>query len=210
MLARSPPWTSAAGVVILPAMITPGEVLDFWFDRAGGATALRFRDEWFRKTEAFDAAVRARLGDASAAAVAGGFAAWEDAPDTRLALLLLLDQVPRNLCRGEAAAFAGDARALALAKAGIAKGFDRNVGPVERVFYYMPLEHAENPQDQELSVRLLTALNGEIPDRQLTYFAERHREIILRFGRFPHRNAALGRTSTAEELAFLQEPHSSF
>ena len=123
-----------------------------------------------------------------------------------MALVILLDQFPRNLFRGQARAFAGDARALALAKRAVAAGLDEAMPRAHRLFLYMPFEHSEDLADQETCIERMTALGSA---GYLDY-ARRHRDIIARFGRFPHRNAALGRDSTAEEIAFLKEPGSSF
>ena len=146
---------------------------------------------------AVDAALEDRLG-----------VDWSRNP---LALLLLLDQFTRNLFRGSARAFAGDARALSIAKALVATGADRRFDTIERAFVYLPFEHAESLPMQDESVRLFTALAAEDPRQAdgLDY-AHRHRDVIRRFGRFPHRNAALGRASTAEELAYLAQPGAGF
>ncbi len=176
------------------------EVLGFWFS----AEAKPF---WFEKSATFDAEVRRRLEPHLQRARAGACGHWPATPRGALALVLLFDQVPRNLFRGTAEAFALDPRALAVAHQAIAARHDRQLTQSERLFLYLPLEHSETLADQELCVRLMAALDEE-PD-WLTY-AERHREIVARFGRFPHRNAALGRTTTPAEAAFLREPNSSF
>jgi uncharacterized protein (DUF924 family) len=140
----------------------------------------------------------------------GGLDRLADFPDGALTLAILLDQFPRNLFRGRPEAFAQDAKARATAQAAIARGFDQLLAPVERVFIYLPFEHSEALDDQHRSVALFESLPA-VPWRaeQIDY-AARHRDIIARFGRFPHRNAALGRVSAAEEAAFLQQPGSSF
>lgn len=181
-------------------MSGPEEVLAFWF--APGREA-----QWFKRDGAFDAEVRDRLGPLSEQALDGALDHWAGTARGALALVILLDQVPRNLFRGRARAFAGDARALALAKQAIERGFDRDLAASQRLFLYMPLEHCESMEEQELCVALTAALDGN-PD-WLDY-AVRHRDIIARFGRFPHRNAVLGRRSTPEEEAFLKQPGSSF
>ena len=175
-------------------------ILAFWF--APGMEA-----RWFRKDPAFDTEVRAHLQAPHEAAVAGDHADWEAAPRGALALVLLLDQVPRNLYRDDPRAFASDAEALRIARAAIERGDDQSLRQVERVFLYLPLEHSEALADQEDCVRLTGTLD-ENPE-WLDY-AERHRDIIARFGRFPHRNAVLGRVSTPEEDEFLTQPGSSF
>lgn len=182
------------------------EVLGFWF----GPEPVP-RAEWFRKDPAFDEAIRQRFGATVERALAGELDAWAGTPEGTLALLVLLDQFPRNLFRGQARAFAGDARALALAREAVARGHDRSLHPVQRPFVYLPFEHSEDRAAQDESIRLFTALAAESAAHADTlHWAHRHREVILRFGRYPHRNAALGRASTPEELAFLAEPGSSF
>ncbi len=179
--------------------MTPREVLDFWFDPAN-------QPFWFKKSAAFDAAVRERLGDAHAAAAAGRLDDWQATPEGALALVILLDQVPRNIHRNSARAFATDGAARAAAVAALDTGFDRKLYDDQRLFLYLPLEHSEDLADQERSVALFTAIG----DARQTDYAVRHRDIVARFGRFPHRNALLGRESTEEELSFLEEPNSSF
>jgi len=180
-------------------------VLDFWFGSGG------IRAEWFRKDPAFDAQIRERFGAWVDRAVAGELADWQASPQAALARIVLLDQFTRNIHRGSARAFAGDALALAAARAMVASGQDAMLPPVPRAFVYMPFEHAEDLAAQNEAVRLFTALAAQAPelDENLDY-ARRHRAIIERFGRFPHRNAALGRPSTPEEAAFLQQPGSGF
>jgi uncharacterized protein (DUF924 family) len=185
-------------------MITPGDVLTFWF----GSDPSARRAVWFEMDVAFDAAC-ADLKAARNAAKAGAFDHWAATARGGLALLILLDQVSRNLYRGAAEAFAADAKARAIAHAMLARGFDRTLTPVERIFVYLPFEHAEDLADQDLSVRLFAARDA-VGDGQTVDYAERHREVIRRFGRFPHRNAALGRVSTAEEEAYLAEPDDGF
>ena len=182
------------------------EVLGFWF----GAPPLVTRAEWFRKDPAFDETIRARFGARVDDAIDGRLPAPQGAEDT-LARLILLDQFPRNLFRGQARAFAGDAQALALALGLIDSGAERALHPLQRWFVYLPLEHAEDLPLQDRCVALIAALAAEAPgfDGALDY-AERHRDVIRRFGRFPHRNAALGRESSAEELAYLATPGSGF
>ena len=182
-------------------------VLDVWFGPDGGAIE---RAVWFEVDAAFDQAVGAQCRALHTAAAAGALDHWAATPRGCLALLILLDQVPRNLYRGSARAFATDAQARAVARSALAAGHDRALTPVERQFVYLPFEHSEDLADQELSVALFDSL-PEPPDRaESVDYARRHRDIIARFGRFPHRNAALGRTSTPEEDAFLKQPGSSF
>lgn len=191
--------------------ITTAEILDFWFLPPGAPGHGQFRGEWFRKDAAFDDAIRRRFLPAVEAALAGGLADWEAAPRDALALLLVLDQFPRNLFRGEARAFAGDARARRVADAMLARGWDRAMNGVERLFVYLPFEHGEALADQERALGLFGALAAEQPgfDGTLDY-ARRHHAVIARFGRFPHRNAALGRESTAAEADYLAQPGSGF
>jgi uncharacterized protein (DUF924 family) len=178
--------------------MTAADVLDFWFQ--GDPTVWR-TDPWFRKNSAFDEEIRVRFGEAVAQAQAGAWEDWSTHPSGALALLLLLDQFARNLHRGNAQAFAGDARALRTARAAVAAGFDLALTPIQRVFLYLPFEHSETDQDE--SVRLFESLpSSDWPDGVVQY-AHQHRAVIQQFGRFPHRNAALGRVSTPEEVQWL-------
>lgn len=188
-------------------------VLDFWFLPAGDPAHNRFRRDWFRQSDAFDAAVGERFGALVDAALAGGLREWEATADGGLALILLLDQFTRNLFRGTARAFAGDAAALAAAQNLVASGRDKNLPPIRRWFVFMPFEHSESLLDQERSVALFAGLRREAQDAAFDAaydYAVRHRDIVERFGRFPHRNAPLGRASTPEEIEFLKQPGSSF
>lgn len=193
------------------AIAAPAEILAFWFGQPGETGHGQPRAEWFRKDADFDAAIRARFLESVEAALAGQLADWANDRDGLLALLILLDQFPRNLFRGEAKAFAGDAQALALAKAAVDKGWDKDLNAFEKLFVYLPFEHSESLADQERSMALFGALAAEHPgnDGFLDY-ARRHQEIIARFGRFPHRNAALSRASTPEETSFIAQPGSGF
>jgi uncharacterized protein (DUF924 family) len=180
------------------------EVLEVWFSDAA-------RARWFKPDPAFDAELRARFGDAVEAAARGELADWQAAPESCLALVILLDQFTRNIHRGTAAAFAHDARALAIAEHALANGFDAAVSPGQRAFFYLPFEHAEDLAHQRRAVALFERLASELPaDDEGLEYARKHLVIIERFGRFPHRNAMLGRGSTPEEVAFLREPDSSF
>lgn len=184
----------------------PEDVLDFWFGGVAGNDFTSRKDVWFGKDDAFDAAIRARFGALYEDAARGRLAGWAENARGARALVIVLDQFPRNMFRSTAGAFATDATALATAKRAIDRGFDLSLRPVERLFLYLPFEHSESLADQERSVALIRALG----DPKTRDYAERHRAIITRFGRFPHRNAVLGRSSTPEELAFLSEPGSSF
>jgi uncharacterized protein (DUF924 family) len=188
--------------------VTPAEVLRFWFG-AGDAYG-KPRRASFAKDDAFDAEIRARFGSLHDQAGAGRLAAWQAEPASCLALVIVLDQFSRNLYRGSARAFAADPLARAAAEQALARGDDRAMPPVERMFLYLPFEHSESLQDQQRSCELMRTL-ADVPETADVYpYALRHREIIERFGRFPHRNAALGRESTPEEVAFLKTPGSSF
>jgi uncharacterized protein (DUF924 family) len=170
---------------------TPAEVLAFW--RAAGP------DKWFEKDDAFDGEIRERFLDTYTAAAAGRLAAWEEDAESVLALVIVLDQFPRNMFRGDARTYAADPLARAVADRAIARGFDRRYAPPERRFFYLPFEHSENLADQERCV----ALNRAAADEEGVKWAEIHADIIRRFGRFPHRNRMLGRVTSAEEQAFL-------
>jgi uncharacterized protein (DUF924 family) len=183
---------------------TPDDILTFWF---GGDPSAR-RAVWFEKDATFDAAC-VDLEAARNAAKAGAYDHWAATPCGGLALLILLDQLSRNLYRGTAEAFAADAKARAIAQTMLARGFDQMLTPVERIFVYLPFEHAEDTADQDLSVRLFAALDA-VTGEQTVDYAIRHRDVIRRLGRFPHRNAALGRASAAEEEAYLAEPGAGF
>jgi uncharacterized protein (DUF924 family) len=172
-------------------------ILDFWFH--GDAE----RKEWFRKDEAFDKEIRANFLGLYEEAERGGLASWLESPADCLALVILLDQFPRNMFRGSARAFATDPRALAAARHAVDAGYDKRVGEVARTFFYLPFEHSESLADQE---RALQLFDGQ-PNFE---WARKHWEIVRRFGRFPHRNAVLGRQSTPAEIEFLKEPGSSF
>jgi uncharacterized protein (DUF924 family) len=180
--------------------MTQDEVLDFWF--AGGPDT--HRKEWFEKTAEFDATCK-RFADGLRDARAGAFDHWVETPRGTLALIILLDQFSRNLHRNSPEAFAADAKAREIARTALARGIDRMLGDVERMFIYLPFEHSEDLADQDQSVRLFTALGEE-----MTRYAEDHRDVIRRFGRFPHRNAAFGRPSTPDELAYLAQPGAGF
>ncbi len=176
------------------------EIVDFWFDEA-------MKPYWFRPSPSFDRVVGETLGPHHEAAARGDFDHWLEDVDGCLALCVLLDQVPRNMFRGTAQAFATDDKARAVAEHALANGFDLECTADERIFLYLPFEHHEDRGSQDRSLTLFTERVGE---ETTVRYAERHREIIERFGRFPHRNAILGRVSTAEEIAFLDEPDSSF
>jgi len=180
-------------------MQEPEEVLDFWFRE-------EHRRLWFAQDASFDAEIRRRFEALLQQALEGELDGWAATPRGRLALVLVLDQFPRNLYRHTARAFAGDERARRLVLEGLEAGHDQSMSEDERGFFYLPLEHAEDRDLQALSVKLFEALGHA---NYLDY-ARRHHAIVERFGRFPHRNEALGRPSTAEEVEFLRQPESSF
>jgi uncharacterized protein (DUF924 family) len=186
-------------------------VLDFWFGRLGEAHHLQTRPEWFRKDEAFDALITQRFGALIDAGLRGELAPWAQQPQSALALIVLLDQFTRNTRRGTAGMFAGDAQALASARALVERGDDLHLAGVQRQFVYLPFEHAETLADQIECLRLFARLSRDEPALAgLREWAQKHHDVVARFGRFPHRNAALGRASTAEEIEFLKQPGSAF
>lgn len=182
------------------------DLLAFWFGTPDDPEYGGFREVWFQKNETFDADVGARFAEGHARAARGELDGWAVTPKGALALILLLDQVPRNIHRGTPRAFATDGKALDTATQALRDGHDTALIPVERLFLYMPFQHAEDLVEQERSLTLYDRLGIEGAQKS----AHRHHEIIALFGRFPHRNAILGRDSTPEELAFLEEPNSSF
>ena len=187
------------------------QVLEFWYLRPDQPGHGQPRREWFLKDPSFDAAIRRQFGGLIESALAGGHREWDASPGGRLARILVLDQFTRNAFRDTPRAFAGDALALDAACALADQGLDRQLAPLQRWFAYMPFEHAEDLAAQERSVELFSRLCTEHPDLDgALHYARLHRDVIARFGRFPHRNAILGRPSTPEELAFLQQPGSGF
>ncbi|HUL06512.1 MAG TPA: DUF924 family protein [Candidatus Acidoferrum sp.] len=193
----------------MPPLRMPGEVLEFWFSEQS-------RPLWFERNAAFDEEIRSRFGANVAAACLGDLDYWVRAVDSSLALVLLLDQFPRNIHRGTLRAYAGDARARDIADTAIERSFDRRTALERRFFFYLPFEHSENPKDQARSVALFRRWaeehRGDARERALDQmkYVLRHQEIVQRFGRFPHRNTVLGRESTPDEIAFLKEPNSAF
>jgi uncharacterized protein (DUF924 family) len=204
----------------MPLAPLAAEILEYWFvPRAGepqpqtppakpGAGVTR--DVWFGKDDAFDDEIRARFGVALAAGLAGAFGEWCTTPKGCLARVVLLDQFTRNAFRGTPQAFAGDPAALATAEDAVERGFDDALAPQERWFLYMPFEHSESIAQQDRAVALFEALAAQTGLAEPLPWAEKHREVIRRFGRFPHRNEILGRVSTPAELQFLHEPGSRF
>jgi uncharacterized protein (DUF924 family) len=187
------------------------EVLDFWFGKPGEAHYLQARAEWFRKDEAFDGLIAKRFGALIDAGLRGELAPWALQPLSALAQIVVLDQFTRNTRRGSAGMFAGDAQALATARSLVAGGDDLRLAGVQREFVYLPFEHSEALADQIESQRLFAQLGRDEPGLAgLLEWARKHHDVVARFGRFPHRNAALGRESTAEEIEFLKQPGSGF
>ena len=172
-------------------------VLDFWF------RGNEERKEWFRKDPAFDDEIRARFLALHEEGARGVLSGWKRSARECLALIVLLDQFPRNLFRDSARAFATDPLALDAARHAVASGYDRVLSEIERTFIYLPFEHSENLADQETAIRLFSGHSN-------LEWARKHWEIVRRFGRFPHRNAVLGRQSTPAEIEFLKQPGSSF
>jgi uncharacterized protein (DUF924 family) len=179
------------------------KVLDFWFGR--GRTP-RFKKFWFEKSFATDRKIKERFGRALESAKKGNLDAWTATPRGRLALIILLDQFSRNIHRGKREAFAADARALRLTKQALKQREDRKLHPLERIFLYMPLMHSEKKADQKQSVALFTKLKM----KENLWYAKEHKRVIDAFGRFPHRNAILGRRSTKKELEYLAKPGAGF
>jgi uncharacterized protein (DUF924 family) len=175
------------------------DVLNFWFSELT-------KDDWFRKSDVVDGTIRKRFLALHEGLVATGGVADGAAPREILAAIIVFDQFSRNLFRGEARAFAADALALGLARAAVDRGIDASMTGDERLFLYMPFEHSEDIADQEKSVELTLKLG----DEGLLHYATAHRNFISRFGRFPHRNAALGRPSTDDEIEFLKQAGSPF
>ena len=176
-------------------------VIDFWYAPESAAA-------WFNPSEAFDVEVRRVLGALYERATAGELDRWRESAEGCLALCILLDQAPRNMFRGTPRAFGSDPQARAVATHALARGFDLLLAEDERrLFFYLPFEHSEEMVNQERGVALC---RERLADPGYLRSAERHREIVARFGRFPHRNSVLGRSSTPEETAFLSQPFSSF
>lgn len=184
------------------------EVLRFWF--GAGSDYGKSRKAWFEKNPDFDRDIGAKFLALCEQAASGALDRWQALPGECLALVIVLDQFPRNLFRGEARAFGSDARALGAARRAIDGGYDAGMLPVERLFLYLPFEHSESLDDQWRSLALIGRLAPWPETADVFPYAVRHWEIVRRFGRFPHRNAALGRASTPEELEFLQQPGSGF
>lgn len=188
-------------------------VLTFWFGEPGSpeSSYSQRRRLWFLKSEETDETIRQEFMPLYVQAATGELDSWDTDAESCLALLLILDQFPRHMFRDMPRAFATDAKALAIAKYAVNRGMDEALSPVQRLFMYLPIEHSENLEDQHRSVALIETIKNLDADLEDAYdYALRHRDVIQRFGRFPHRNDVLGRESTPEELEFLQQPGSRF
>jgi uncharacterized protein (DUF924 family) len=192
------------------AVAGPDEVLTFWFGSDPNAVPDEVRERWFRKSDAFDGLCRERFLPTHEAAASGLLDHWRATPRGSLALVIVLDQLSRNMFRGTPRSFASDPAALAIAQDIVWRRWDSLLAPVERSFAYLPFEHSERLSMQRESVRLFARLVAYPETAGLLDWANRHCEIVARFGRFPHRNAILGRVTTAEEAAFLLTPGSAF
>lgn len=180
------------------------EVLDFWFGREGEPGYGEFREAWFRKDPEFDRLIRDRFEGLYEAAASGELDDWKEEARSCLALVIVLDQFPRNMFRGDPRSYATDRKAQETAEYAVDRAFDRELPEFQRAFLYMPFMHSENIEHQRRSIELFRGL-GDSAD-----YAVRHMEIIERFGRFPHRNEVLGRRTTPEEAGFLTQPGSAF
>ena len=191
-------------------MSSPQEVLDFWFGREGEEGYGEFREAWFNRDPEFDREIRDRFEPVYEQAAAGRLDHWKSEARSCLALIVVLDQLPRNMYRGDARMYAADEKAREAARYAVEHAYDRELSPYGRLFMYLPFEHSEELDDQRLSVELFRGLATEMGSEDLLGYAVRHLEIVERFGRFPHRNEILGRRTTPEETTFLSGPDSSF
>jgi len=186
------------------------EVLDFWFGREGDPGYGEFREAWFRKDPEFDAEVTSRFADLYEQAASGGLDGWREEAASCLALVIVLDQFPRNMFRGDGRTHATDGKALEVSRYAVDNALDRELPAFQRMFLYMPFMHGEDIEDQRRSVELFERLANEPGGPDVVSYAVAHRDIVERFGRFPHRNAILGRQTTPEEAVFLTTEGSSF
>lgn len=190
-------------------------ILEFWFGSPTADDYGEYRKAWFVKDADFDRQIKTRFEGDVQKASAGDYDDWPSTPRSAVALLILLDQFPRNIYRGNSRSFATDGKALGVAQRLVDAGWDKSLIPAQRFFVYVPFEHSEEMVNQDRCVALMRSLNEDFPDLDKGLqggldYAIRHREIIERFGRFPHRNEILGRQSTPAEIAFLQQPGSRF
>lgn len=191
-------------------MSSPEAILTFWFGDPSEPTYGNPRQVWFRKDPRFDAEIRWRFEADYQQAAAGKLQHWSHTPYPCLALLLLLDQMPRNMYRQTPQAFATDPLALQVAQYAVARGFDQTFLPVQRWFVYLPFEHSEDLEQQCRAVVLFNQLQDQPDCHEAIEYAHKHLQVIRRFGRFPHRNAILGRPSTPEEEDYLCQPGTRF
>ncbi|MEW6495150.1 MAG: DUF924 family protein [Cyanobacteriota bacterium] len=191
-------------------MSQANEILEFWFGKPDDKDYGKSRKKWFIKNPEFDQEVRSHFFPDYQKAAAGELDDWQETALSCLALIILLDQFPRNMFRGQPQAFATDPQALAYAKHAVEKGFGQELLPIQRQFIYLPFEHSENIVDQRQCVELFSTLKDSPECASGVDYAYRHIKVIERFGRFPHRNKILGRETTPEEAEFLQQPGSSF
>ena len=190
-------------------------IRSFWFGEENSPDHGRYRRVWFQKDDDFDAQIREQFSADVERAAAGEYDDWKAIPEDAVALILLLDQFPRNLYRGDPKSFATDSKALTIAQSLVNSKIDRELPPAYRFFVYLPYEHSELFSHQKTSVSLMESLVTEVPDlddglKGGVDFAKRHRDVIQKFGRFPHRNEILGRSSTPVEIEFLKQPGSGF
>ena len=179
---------------------TASIILNFWFGEPGSSSYAQYKDFWFQSTPELDQQIRYQFESVYQKVIKGELDDLLQTPDGSLALVILLDQFPRNMYRGTSQAFASDSKALMVAKKALEKKFDQNLLPLQKMFLYLPYEHSENLEDQEKSVELFKALG----DETALQYAIKHRDIIAQFGRFPHRNIILGRKNTPKEMSFLK------
>ena len=191
-------------------MSQTNEILEFWFGTPDAEDYGKQRKVWFTKNPEFDEEVRSRFMPHYEQAATNQLDDWKALPQGCLALIILLDQFPRNMFRGQPQAFATDSQALSYAQHAVTQGFDQELLPLQRWFVYMPFEHSENIEHQRQSVELFKKLSDEANFADGLDYAYRHIKVIERFGRFPHRNEILGRETTPEEAEFLKQPGSSF
>ncbi len=189
--------------------MSPEDVLGFWFGNEGDDGYGEFREEWFRKDAAFDEEIRERFLGLYEEAAAGKHDNWREDARGAVALVIVLDQFPRNMFRDDPRAYEADGKACEAARYAVERALDRELRPLERWFLYMPFMHSEEIEDQRLALDLFRNL-GKVGEADPMPYAEGHAEIVERFGRFPHRNAILGRETPVEEAEFLRGPGSSF